>query len=151
MLVENPVIVGQNYTLKGGNPDHPLRAGLKPGTIVKVCRALGDNLFEVETPEKKITLVYGDNLDRGSFHVVPVKFIPTVPADRSYVRAEAGSGNDLEFRLKELLQQGADVELECSNTMVQRVAQLVSLNQYDVMAVAQPGANARYFFRAHTA
>lgn len=145
MQVENPVIVGQSYSLKEGSKEHPLRSGLKPGTAVKIMRSLGGNLFEVQTPEGKTGVVYGDNLERGSYQEVSVRFMTQVPTDRDYSLVEVRAGEDAEADIKQLLKECRDIQAECSNTMVQRLASV--LHQYEVMAVAHPGGKARYFFR----
>lgn len=146
MLVANPVIIGQSYPLKEGTTEHPLRGSLKPGLKVKVLRALGSNLFEVEPAAGKTATVHSDSLDRGSFHEVAVKFVTAAPTDRSYKRLDM-KAEETEDALKRYFDQHADVEIECSNTMVQRLAEVLEKNRYDVMAVAHPGTHARYFFR----
>jgi hypothetical protein len=146
MLVANPVIIGQSYPLKEGTPEHPLRGSLKPGLKVKVLRALGSSLFEAETAEGKTATVHSDNLERGSFHEVAVKFLATAPTDRSYTRLDL-KAEATEEALKRYFEQHADVEIECTNTMVQRLAECLERNHYEVMAVAHPGARAHYFFR----
>ena len=141
------MIIGRSYPLKDGATDHPLRGGLKPGTVVKVLRANGGNLFDIETAEEKTAIVYGDNLDRGSFHEVPVKFVATAPTDRNYTPLDL-KPEETQNALKRYFEQHADVQIECSNTMVQRLAETLEKNHYEVMAVAHPGAHARYFFRS---
>jgi hypothetical protein len=145
--MENPVVIGQSYPLKDGAKEHPLRGGLKAGLKVKVQQSLGNGLFEVETAEGKTAMVYGDNLERGAFHEVAVKFLPTAPTDRNYTRLEL-KAEEIEDALKRHFKEHADVQIECSNTMVQRLAEVLEKNHYEVMAVAHPGAHARYFFRS---
>ncbi len=146
MLVANPVIIGQSYPLKEGTTEHPLRGSLKPGLIVKVLRALGSNLFEVELVVGKTATVHSDNLDRGFYHEIAVKFLPAAPTDRTYKRLEL-KAEATEEALKLYFEQHADVAIECTNTMVQRLAECLERNHYEVMAVAHPGTRANYFFR----
>ncbi len=146
MLVANPVIIGQSYPLKEGTTEHPLRGSLKPGLNVKVLRALGSNLFEVELAAGKTATVHSDNLDRGFYHEVAVKFLPAAPTDRSYTRLDLKPEETVDA-LKGYFEQHTDVEIECSNTTVQRLAETLDKHHYDVMAVAHPGTHARYFFR----
>ncbi|HEY1173884.1 MAG TPA: hypothetical protein VGH19_21140 [Verrucomicrobiae bacterium] len=145
MQVENPVIAGRSYTLKEGSKDHPLRGGLTPGVMVKVLRSLGGNLFEAQITEGKTVTVYGDNLDRGTYHEVSVQFVTEAPKDRAYALVEVRPGEDAEADVRQLLSLQQDVQAECSNTMVQRLGAL--LQPYEVLAVAHPGGKAHYFFR----